>query len=292
MWGEDEAEERGGAAAIESRREEASTAAAQVAALLARLPGLRDLRVDLKSFRVPVTLDLRAVDARPTRLALTDVEDPHAGVDSVHLSATTAASLRALALQGGEGYVQYPPGCVRFAGGALTALTRLEYGRTESGGRQGEALDMAPWGAAAAEHGLPALRVLAAYSLYGFTVDGRSHLGLPAGRTGPAGPDWVAGVVAALPRLERLVLGRGPPRRKYGRPDEIMGRTAPLFACDMEYGCGRRACGDCKEVATAAWHRPRREAAECAWAAAVRELVVRALPAADGGRAPPGRRHW
>ena len=199
----------------------------------------------------------------------------------VHLSATTAASLRALALQGGEGYVQYPPGCVRFAGGALTALTRLEYGRTESGGPPGRGpLDLAPWGAAAAEHGLPALRVLAAHSLYGFTVDGRSHLGLPAGRTGPACPDWVAGVVAALPRLERLVLGRGPPRRKYGRPDEFMGRTAPLFACDMEYGCGRRACGDCKEVAAAAWHRPRREAAECARAAAVRELIVAALPAA------------
>lgn len=41
------------------------------------------------------------------------------------------------------------------------------------------------------------------HALAGFTVDGQG------GRVGPSGQDWVAGLLAALPRLERLALEQG-----------------------------------------------------------------------------------
>jgi hypothetical protein len=143
----------------------------------------------------------------------------------------------------------------------LTALARLEYGTPFRVARHPSALDLAAWAAAAAEYGLPALRVLTARSMTGFTVDGQG------GSVGPSGQQWVAGVLAALPRLERLVLANGMPG---ARTDD-----RPMFACRSRYSDGPAPCELCRQPTA------------CAGATAVRDLIVRGLPAAGAaaGRA-------
>ena len=222
---------------------------------MARLPALRDLDVGMWDFSPILALDLRAVHVPLSRLVLSGLNHDQASHEVAHFSPTTAASLRVLALPSNYGYVARPPMCVRGAGGALTALTRLEYGLKGCTGWQPAAFDLAAWGNAA-EYGLPALRVLIVHSGAGFAVDVRG------GRVGPSGR---AGV-ATLPRLEHLTLAK----RWYGTY-----RAPPLFACRSRYSHEPAPCEHC-------W-----QAAACAGAAAVEELIMRGLPA-DGVAA--GRR--
>ena len=246
-------------------RAEADAAAARVAALVARLPALRDLHLGLGGFSHPVELDFRAAPARLSRLVLTDTSSLEPASPEVRLSCTAAASLQVLAISSEDGYLPRPPACVRGMANALTALTRLEYGEDCPDDIQPAGLDLAAWGATA-EYALPALRVLTVWSATGFTVEGQG------GRVGPSGRDWVAGVLATLPRLERLTLGTGV----FGRPGFFVpNKLPPSFSCRSLYWNGPAPCEHCRQPTA------------CAGATAVRELIMHGLPAAA---AAAGRR--
>ena len=233
-----------------------AAAAARVAALAARLPALRNLSNELMGFRHPLALDFRAVHARLSRLVLNDSSFRERALPGVRLSPTTAASLRALALQSGDGDVARPPACLLRAAGALTALTRLEYGVNYSEVMPPAALDLAAWGATA-EYCLPALRVLTVWSATGFTVDGQG------GRVGPNGQEWVAVLLATLPRLESLTLAV----ESYVNRGVFASDKPPVFVCRRLF-FGPGPCEDCRQTAT------------CAEAAATRSLIMHGLPAA------------
>ena len=129
----------------------------------------------------------RETGGRPFFLFCMGDEGREPASPEVRFSPTMAASLRVLGLQSQDGYLARPPESVRHAGGALTALTRLEYGRPKAVGEDQAALDLAAWGDTAAGYGLPGLRVLSVWSATGFTVDGEG------GRVRPNRQEWVAG---------------------------------------------------------------------------------------------------
>ena len=208
--------------------------ASQLVALVARLPALRDLRIGLMNFMFPTVLDLGAAPARLSRLVITEGEHGHQTSPEVRLPLTTAASLQVLALESETGYAVRPPECLRHAGNALTALIRLEYGQQTSGEIQPGALDLAAWGNTA-EYWLPALRVLTACSATGFTVDGQG------GRVGPSGREWVAGLLATVPRLECLTLAE----RRYSLAGVFSEGRPPLFSCRCRYFSGPARCRSC-----------------------------------------------
>ena len=114
--------------------------------------------------------------------------------------------------------------------------------------------------------------MLTAWSTAGFTVYGQD------GQVGPSGELWVAGELATLPSLERLVLAWTT--HLDDAPVTLVDRTLFVFACRCHYmrwpqvGT-RKSCDHC------------RQATACAGAAAVRELITHGLPAAG---AAAGRR--
>jgi hypothetical protein len=175
----------------------ADAALAALAGLVAGLPCLRDLAVDC-TWGGPdraVPLDLSGVSSPPRGLARLAVKVPCGGAGRVHLSPALRARLEALAVQAAGPWLGGPPECVR-DGTSLARLARLAYGSCPAAsGDSRTPINLAAW--ARPEFGLPALEELEVVGR-AFTLDG------------PALKGWAEAVVAAHPRLGRLLLRQVP----------------------------------------------------------------------------------